>query len=362
VISRASAAEQVAAHLIAEIGKSRWAGRLPGVNRLAADLGVSRETVRAALLIVEQSGHLKSTGAGKPRVIVRDRPAPPAARRGLRVALLLRERLDQEVNSAFLNLILRLRHALEKAGHICISPPKSQDELGLSPPRIIRMVEQTEADAWVIATGSLELLEWFCRQPLPALAIGGRLRDLPIAGASTDHLETTRALFRRLIAMGHRRITWITERERRIPCLGKVERTLKDELEAKGIPFGEFNMPDWEETPEGLEKLLHKLFRLTPPTAIHTSEWATCVGVLSFLHRRGLRVPEDVSVITETTEVATLWHRPLIAHYLCDYSDLERRIMRWVAAVARGEKDLKQSYFQAGFEAGGSIAPPKSSR
>ena len=48
-IRRQPLAEQTAAHLIQRLRSGQWAGTLPGVNRLASELDVSRETVRAAL-------------------------------------------------------------------------------------------------------------------------------------------------------------------------------------------------------------------------------------------------------------------------------------------------------------------------
>ena len=44
-----------------------------------------------------------------------------------------------------------------------------------------------------------------------------------------------------------------------------------EELAAHGVAGGRYNVPEWEETPEGLTALLEKTFRYTPPTAIITT-------------------------------------------------------------------------------------------
>lgn len=357
MIRRRTLAEQAAVHLIEGLGRGRWQGVLPGVNRLAAELGIARETVRAALRLVEQQGLLQWRGGGRARVIVEGGRRRPA-KRGLRVALLLRERLD-ESDSPFQGLVLRLRHRLEGMGHVCVFPPKTQMDLGGDPARIIRMVRQIEADAWLVAAGSLQLLEWFAAAPMPALAIGGRLKGLPIASASRDPLPAFRAVFRELIAIGHRRITLISGRQRRLPSLSAIERTLQEEFAAGGIPFGDFNVPDWEPTPEGLEHLMQELFRVTPPTAIQISGSAAAVGVLSFLSRRGLRIPGDVSVICESLDHALGWHRPALAHFTADYDSILRRVQRWVEGVAKGRPDVRQFSSGAEFDPGRSIGPPK---
>ena len=49
-----TAAEQVGEYLRAELCRRAWGGRMPGGSRLAAELGVGRDTVEAALQILER--------------------------------------------------------------------------------------------------------------------------------------------------------------------------------------------------------------------------------------------------------------------------------------------------------------------
>ena len=67
---RTSTAAQLAAWLREEIEKGRWAGVIPGVIRLSAELGVSRDSVEAALIELERDGVLLAQGRGKRRIIV----------------------------------------------------------------------------------------------------------------------------------------------------------------------------------------------------------------------------------------------------------------------------------------------------
>lgn len=358
MIRRLSVAEQAAAHLIEELGRGRWRGVLPGVNRLAVNLGVSRETARMALGLVERQGLLRPQGEGRARAIVEEAVHPMLRRTGLRIGILLRESLETEVSSTFHRLLMGVWRGLEAAGHVCLFSPKSQQDLGLDAARIIRMAKRIPADAWLVPAGSLEVLQWFASCGLPVLALGGRIKDLPIAGASRDPVPAFRAVFRHLIGLGHRRITLISSRERYFPKLSLIERALQEELEAQGIPFGPFNVPDWEPSPEGLDARLLELFRITPPTAIQVHSTATTVGVLSFLHRHRIRIPEDVSLICENLENPMTWHRPALAHYSIDLEAIQRRVLRWVDGVAKGQADTCQVSTGAVFHPGGSIAPP----
>ena len=357
MISRLTLADQTAAQLTRDLNTGRWRGELPGVNRLAAEIGVSREVLRAALGLLEKQGVLVPGGVGRARVIKSCAPGKPA-RQSLRVALLLHDRMEQDSCNGQ-SLINKLKYRIEEAGHHSGFAAKCQTDLGLVPARIIRMVEQTQADAWIVIGGSLELLQWFSAYQVPAIAVGGRLKGLPIASASRNAIPAYRSVFRHLIAIGHRRIVVLAPQERRLPFLSAVERALQEELATHGIPFDGYNVPDWEPTPAGLEAMLHELFRVTPPTLIQVTTPGMAIGVMSFLSRRGLRVPDDVSLISETMDNTLAWHRPAIAHFTADFAFIVRRVVRWVKAVADGVRDLHQAACLADFDPGGSIAPPR---
>ena len=125
-----------------------------------------------------------------------------------------------------------------------IFAPKCQMDLSEDPRRRNSQIERTPADAWVVINGSQELLEWFSTGPIPAIAVGGRMIKVPIAGAA--RVTPYRDLYRKLIEMGHRRITLIGPRERRMPELSGIELTLKEELISHGLSFGDFNAPEHE--------------------------------------------------------------------------------------------------------------------
>lgn len=154
-------------HLRAELASGRLCGSMPGVLRLELDLGVNRKAVDAALQQLEREGLLVARGAGKRRKILK--PVGKVAAPQLRVAILPGEAAEQR-----LDYIVELQHELAGAGHVAVNAPKTMVELGMDVRRIARMVEKTEADAWVVMAGSREVLEWFSSKPVPAFALFGR--------------------------------------------------------------------------------------------------------------------------------------------------------------------------------------------
>ena len=342
---------QIAAHLRGELARGRWTGTMPGQIVLADELGASHNAVEAALRQLEVEGLLVPQGPGRRRRIAvpDDQAAQP-----LRVAI-----LDHDPPALALaeGYMAELLHLLGEAGHRVFFVKKCLQELRMDVGRVARLVRQTEADAWVVRAGSREVLEWFAAQPLPVIALFGRRRGMPLAGVGPDKVPASVAATRRLIELGHHRIVMLARRLRRLPTPGMVESSFLGELAAHGIETGAFNLPDWEETIEGFHARLEGLFRHTPPTALIIQEAPFLVAALQFLGRRGLRVPEDVSLVCTDADPAFAWCQPTIAHIRWDSRPVARRVVRWVANVSHGKDDRRQTLTKAEFVPGGSIGP-----
>ena len=340
--------EQVAAFLRAELERGLWVERMPGVNWLSAELGVNRRSVEAALRQLEKEGQLKGRGPGHKRRIVAQRGQARPMRIGF---------LDYDQVSLTEGYTIELQHLLMEAGHTVFFAEKSLTELGMDVPRISRLVQKAKAEAWVVGSGSREVLEWFSTQPMPTFAFFGRRQGLPIAGAGPDKVPAQLEATRHLIALGHRSILFLVRRERRHPVPGLAELAFLDELKAHGIPTGRFNLPDWEETVDGFHACLHELFRVTPPTALIIDEPQFFIAAQQFLADRQLRVPQQVSLVCTDFDPAFLWYKPPVSHIRWDSGPVVRRIVRWAATVSRGRPDLRQTLTKAEFIPGGTIGP-----
>ena len=255
-------------------------------------------------------------------------------------------------------LIEAIRH-LEAAGHIVFSYKKSMIELKHDVRRMALQLAKTPVDAWLIDAGSRDLLEWCATQQTPCLAMAGRTGGLPLARTGPDKVPAYRAATRRLLELGHRRIVLIVREARRTPGPGNCECAFLDELATHGIPTGDYNLPKWEETPAGFAKLLDGYFRTrtTPPTALIIDEFSHYFAAAVFLARHRIHVPEQVSLVSTDFDSVIAWCQPDIAHIKWDYATMVRRVVRWVAAVAKGKADRNVINIPAEFVAGGSIGP-----
>ncbi|MCX6872445.1 MAG: substrate-binding domain-containing protein [Verrucomicrobia bacterium] len=345
-----TATEQVAAWLRQALRRGEWGGRMPGGDRLAAELGVGRNTMEAALQLLEGEGVLVPQGAGRRRRIAvpDDRPVHP-----LRVAILDYGPLEL-ISGGYM---FELQRQLEVAGHRPFFAAKSLQELGMEVRRVARLVAKTEADAWIVCAGSREVLEWFAAQPVPTFALFGRHIGLPLAGVCPDMVPPLRAATRALIAHGHRRIVLLERRDMPAMEVGRFERGFLDELAAHGIVPSPYNLPDWDDSREGFHRHLDELYRLTAPTALILDQATLFVPALQHLAQRGLLAPQHVSLVCTDREPAFDWCQPTIAHIRYDLRPALRRVVRWTANVSHGKDDRRQSFTKAEFVEGGTIGP-----
>jgi LacI family transcriptional regulator len=328
---------------------------MPGVVQLAREFDVSRHTLRTALRQLEAEGLLSGRGLGRSRNITTV-GAGVKTRHPLRVAILHHDlSLADDPTSG--QVELDIIQSLEATGHSVFQCKKSQLEMGHDVRRIAREMAKTPADAWLIAAGSYELLKWCSTLPVPCLALYGRTGGLAIARTGPDKVPAYRAATRRLLELGHRRIVLIVRSARRNPGPGSCERAFMEELTNHGVVTGEYNLPDWHETPEGFGRLLERLFRHSPPTALIVDESARYIAAAEFLARRGIHVPRQVSLVSTDDDPALAWCHPGIAHMRWDNSLIVRRVVRWVNAVRKGNPDRKIINFPTEFVPGGSIGP-----
>jgi LacI family transcriptional regulator len=350
-----SIAEQVAAYVRDEIMRGRWSGEVPGMNRLAPELGVNAKTVEAALQLLEKQGLLVPQGRGRRRRIAESEKTAEA--RPLRVGILLYEKADRRA-SYLLDLLQRLKDS----GHESFYAEMTLRDLGGDVKRIARFVEGTEVDAWVVMAGSREVLDWFGGQTTPAFALFGRNTQTPLAGISLNKGEALIELTDRLVGLGHRRIVLLVREERRRPNPAHLEQLILDRLVAHGIATGPYTLPDWGDSPEELSRALDSLFEHTPPTALIIDQPSLCVAVIQHFSRLGISCPDQVSLACTDTSESFEWCVPAIAHIDWDSRPVINRVVRWASHISRGMDDLRKSSSKVRLVFWGTIGPAPKKR
>jgi DNA-binding LacI/PurR family transcriptional regulator len=277
--------------------------------------------------------------------------------RGLRVVILLYEESDHTEH-----YMLELVHRLQKAGHSPAFAEKTQHNLGMDVTRIARLVDKTEADAWVVVAGSRGVLEWFSDYRIPAFGLFGRLIKVPMAGGFLKKLDAVLELLDRLVDLGHRRIVLLAREERRKPTPGFMEQTFLDRLAERGIHTGSYNLPDWDDNPGGLCRILDSLFAHTPPTALIIDEPTVFFATMQHLATLGISAPRHVSLACMDGDTTFNWALPEITHITWDFNPVINRVVKWADNVSRGKEDRRKSSSKASLVLGGTIGPAPENR
>ncbi len=345
-----SSAEQVAEYLRGELANRSWTGVMPGGTKLAKDLGVGVNTMEAALKLLEDEGLLVNQGRRRGRVINSKQSDPTETR--MRICVLLGENTDR-----YQAYILELINALEEQGHAPIFASQSLDELGDDMTRVSQLVKKTPADAWIVCSATQGVLQWFSEQRAPCFALAGRANHVKIPSTAPDKITPLRLALKRLVELGHRRIVHLCRPLRRIPEPGRFERAFIRELENLGIQTGPYNLPNWDDNVESFHRGLDSLFSLTPPTAVMVDESMFVPPILQFSSRRGLRIPEDFSLIATDPDPFFAWCQPSVAHISWDSAPMTRRIVQWVDQIAHGREDYNKGFVKAKYVEGGSVGP-----
>jgi DNA-binding LacI/PurR family transcriptional regulator len=345
-----SASEQVANYLREEIRSRRLQGGMPGSRRLAKELNIGKNTIDPALAILEEEGYLVSQGPARRRLIRIPEGAKTSTANPLRVAVMLYDPEDREWAFS-----LKLQSRLQKAGWQVQYAPKTLKELSMEPERIAKSIEAIEADAWIVFAASREVLEWFAKRSTPVMACFGRSEKLAIAQTGVITSEARVELVRKLHALGHRRIVMLSERVRRDPKPGVPEQSVLDEMKRLGIKTGPYNLPDWDDTPEGLRDCLDSLFEVTPPQALIIATPNLFLCTYNYLRNKGISAPKDVSLTCVEYAPMFKWLQPEPARIEFDSDKVVHQIFRWLRSVERGKPTKVKAHVKARLTEGGTI-------
>jgi DNA-binding LacI/PurR family transcriptional regulator len=353
---RQTLSQQTADHLCEAIRSGLWVDRLPGVAELAMHFKVSGHTVRGALGILETDGVLESGGRHLPRKIISRVTQKPLKK--LRVGLLPSTPVHEDC-AFFQKLVADVLSDIESSGHIGMLVPQTLAKLKYDPRKVLSYLRSNPMDAWVVAGPPRNVMEALSTQSLPVYSIGGNFAGLPIAGSRTTLDAVFHEVVDLLVRGGHRRIAVVSPSFWRNPAPGPPAKAFLHALTAHGIPVGKYNLPDWEESPEGLEVVLESLFRATPPTALFVVEPAHISGVLSFLARKSLHVPEDVSLLATMLDPSQEWHRPRLSSLEWRGPYHSRSIHRWLEKIVQVGICHDQSLVPAVLKAGETLGPAR---
>ncbi|HEX7896339.1 MAG TPA: GntR family transcriptional regulator [Planctomycetota bacterium] len=332
------------------VAKGHFPGnKLPPAVELAAQLGVSRETVRQAEAALERDGLL--TRYRRKGTLLKP-PALSLKSAGSRVIGYLQADYWEEVGGT--TSALMLQGALREAGRagyqlaVRHAPPADVD-------RALRELQESAPLRGIIFASVAE--EKLIRQSLglnvPAVLLD---HDLPLPRISSvreDSVQATRLAVDHLASLGHRRIAYahwrlIEQNPWRV-------RGYQEGLRTRGLPRRKAWELLCEITPAGAAALVTRFLALAPrPSALICYNNTFGQLVHEELRRRGVKVPDDLSLIGAGGESV-----PGLSSLVADWDAMGRAAVKALLRAMKGpDKAPEHQVFAYTLHRGRTTAPP----
>ena len=351
-------AAQVAEILRQRLQSGEWKDALPSERHLCEELQVSRKTIRAALDQLQRQGWLRMSD--NRRRIKAAGARRPCASGGSNKIVLLGAKPMRSAEQLLTSVIEQVEKHLHQAGfelELAISPRFALHDCSRT---VAKLIGRARAACWILWSVQLETQRWFVERGLPTLVFGSTHRGVALPSVDIDYASAMQHAVNLLLARGHRRIALFCERNESAGDQLTMQGFL-DAFRRAGITGAEPRAIHHDGTVAGIGRVMEATFaREEPPTALLVSYPFQVLSVMGHLTRLGLRIPDDVSVVSRDHDSCLEHVVPSIARYSCDPSLFARKLSRLTMRLARGEPTAPiQVRIMPGFVSGQSVASPQ---
>lgn len=352
-IERRTITAQLASRIEAEIHAGTWTTALPGKRTLAQRFGVNVKTCAAALDLLEKQGWLQAAGSGRRREILK-RPGKQEKSLDPNKRLLVIHSSGGIANFEDLHLLQSLSGIWERL-HGQATWIQTDFGHGKSPDAALdRLIATHSADALLLYMPSLPWSKAALIR-IPTYQTGGpcEIDALFSLGACDLEVEIER-IVDHFVSLGHTRIL--------IPTDGFGDSMRQSiisgfQAAAKKKPAcgtWEDYVPDFpERVPEVWNRYWSRSFATIRPTAVMVFDDTHLLSLYGYCFKTGIRIPEDLSVISLNYESRFEWlsPRPTMMRY-----PIHAALAHFQQWVDHGLKPIGPKFFKLEMADGESVA------
>jgi LacI family transcriptional regulator len=357
LIPHRTVASQLAVELRAELEKGTWPGWLPSERVLSRTLQASRNTIRAAIEQLKADGLIKPVQGLGNRVVGQAKSSPDE-KRTKTVGVLIPEPIGR-LRPLTALWIDELKDLLIEEGYR-LRIHEGRQYYQTNPARVLeRLIGQHAHSAWVLTLSSEAMQRWFARRGTPCLVAGSTYPDIALPHYDLDNRAICRHAAGILLRVGHRRLALLNRESRRAGDVdserGFIEGVRRSPHRDATAVIA-YHRDDVDSVARALRTLLK---RNNPPTALVVSNSYAYLSTASVLAQRGLRVPQDISLISRDDDpfLASLVPEP--ARYRVDPHSFAKKIVGSLLQILNRSAPLRSpTPLLPKFAAGGSTSAP----
>jgi DNA-binding LacI/PurR family transcriptional regulator len=191
--------------------------------------------------------------------------------------------------------------------------------------------------------------------------VNGALHTLDVPSVGVDERAAGEVATQHLVELGHERIGFVAGPLHYLPTqlkqAGRETALASAGLEDGLVAHGSFSVEG------GRHALAALLSRPEPPTAVICSSDLMAIGALHEADRRGIRVPEELSIVGFDGIDATTWTAPALTTVEQPIAQIANTAVSTLQSlIADPERPLPSSYFRPTLRVRGSTAPPAGAR
>jgi DNA-binding LacI/PurR family transcriptional regulator len=333
---RHSLASQMADILRDGMQRGLWRDRLPGERALCEKYQVSRNTVRAALRQLQQEKLVQAVHGSGNHIVGR----PGKAARFLQsrdVGLLSPEPLERLRPTQTL-WIDELRAMLSERGcrlHVFHGRQYFRANPG---PALQRLVAENPHGCWILTLSNAAIQRWFARSEVKCVVAGSVHAGLDLPYRDLDHRAMCRHAAGMLLGLGHRRLGLVAARSQLAGDF-ESEAGFTEGVQKSPQSGAEVFVCRHDGTVGGICRALRWLMQPgRRPTALLVVNPFHFITVSSRLGQMGLRIPEDVSLVSRDDDSFLSFLQPEPARYVAGAQSFARGLLRPVLELLQGHQ------------------------
>jgi LacI family transcriptional regulator len=316
-------------------GKLKPGQRLPSMDDLAESCGVTKITVRRALLELKSEGLIYTKPAQGTYVAETLPPTKERSRNQVLTVGLVSRVLTGEPGPYHAEILASLRTEMSKQkGNLVVLPAPQP-----SGPDISEQMGHANLDA-VIFLGPFDSdsLRRIARNGPPSVLVDFQLRGLSVDTIAVDNTGGAETAIRHLVSLGHREIAIILGQEDAIATRERLAGA-RNGLERAGIPAASVRLLNGDFLLEsGYQAMASLLANGSVPTAVFCMNDEMAVGAIQAVHRlSSLEVPRDISIIGFDDIIWGTATHPRLTTIRVDKNLMGRLAMECVLSAMQGK-------------------------